>query len=161
MTTLSRFRLSITSDGPIGSVAPTPLDEHVVLDFSGNTHNSPGPYRGAFAYDRDSGELISTGLRLPISTGGARSSATFTQLNYYWLKHVPASTTSGSEFTDVGGKARAAKRITKKRIPAKSEKLTLSGPAALAKLLSKPISAQTLFWGIILQIMITLLEFKI
>jgi hypothetical protein len=52
MTTLAPFRLSITS---AVSAGPTPLDGHVVLDFSGNEVSKPD--RGSYDYDRRSGEF--------------------------------------------------------------------------------------------------------
>jgi hypothetical protein len=60
MTTLAPFRLSVTSAGSTGSAGPTPPDEHVVLDFSGDTHLD----RGAYADDRKSGnfDLLWTSL---------------------------------------------------------------------------------------------------
>ena len=57
MTTLSPFRLSITSARSTESVGPALPDKHVVLDFSGNgLYDKSGP-RGGFDYDKASGEF--------------------------------------------------------------------------------------------------------
>ena len=101
------------------------------------------------------------GLALPISKGGARNRGKFIQLNCPLPKHSVALTIYGSEFTNADGKAQVARNLMKRRTLARSEISAQSGLDALAKSLSKPILAQTLFWGNISKTMITPLELTI